>query len=37
MIVVGVALGVACRLVPEHYQGPCNAVVRVLALFVGVQ
>lgn len=36
MILVGVGLGVACRILPEHYQGPCSVVVRVLALFVGV-
>lgn len=36
MIAVGVGLGVACRLIPPQYQGPCAMVVKVLALVVGV-
>ena len=36
MLVVGIGLGVACRLVPAHYQGPCSIVVRALALFLGI-
>ena len=36
MLLAGVGLGLACRLAPEHLQGPCSVVVRVLALFMGV-
>lgn len=36
MLAVGVGLGVACRLIPHEYQGPCAMVVKVLGLVVGV-
>jgi hypothetical protein len=36
MALVGVGLGVACRLLPEHYHGPCSVVVRAVSFFVGV-
>lgn len=36
MVVVGLGLGVVCRLVPHEYQGPCAVVTKLLAAFVGV-
>ena len=35
LFVVGVSLGVICRLLPPQHQGVCNVVARVLAFVIG--
>lgn len=34
---LGLAVGVGCRLLPEPWQLPCAAAVKLLALLFGVQ
>ena len=36
LFVVGVSLGVVCRLLPPEYQGPCNVVARIVGFALGV-
>ena len=36
LLVLGVSLGVVCRMLPPQYQGPCNIVARIVGLLVGV-
>lgn len=35
-ILLGVLLGVGCRLVPAAWQGPCGIVVKVISLLMGI-
>lgn len=35
LFLVGVSLGVVCRVLPHEYQGPCNVVARVVGLLIG--
>ncbi len=35
MMLVGAGVGLACRLLPEHYQGPCGLIMKVLLPLLG--